>query len=132
MITADIENPILQGADIDVELEVRDADNALYDLSGATKLAVVLMYEDYTILAKYSKNASSGWKELDVTDAATGKLAFKIESAETLDAVEGKIFAEIKARFPDVDYADSYYDMLGQGIYIGEIVKSVTNSLTIP
>lgn len=132
MMTADIENPILQGADIDVELEVRDADNALYDLSGATKLAVVLMYEDYTILEKYSKNASAGWKVLDVTNAATGKLAFKIESAETLDAVEGKIFAEIKARFPDVDYADGYYDMLGQGIYIGEIVKSVTNSLTIP
>lgn len=131
MINEDIENPILQGADQDVEITVRDADNAVYDMSGATKLAVVLMYEDYTILAKYSKNASAGWKTLDVTNAATGKLAFKIESSETLDALEGKIFAEVKARFPDVDYEDGYNDLLGQ-FYIGEIVKSVTNPLTIP
>lgn len=131
MINEEIENPILQGADQDVEITVRDADNAVYDMSGATKLAVVLMYEDYTILAKYSKNASAGWKDLDVIDAATGKLAFKIESSETLDALEGRIYAEVKARFPDVDYEDGYNDLLGQ-FYIGEIVKSVTNPLTIP
>lgn len=132
MIHADIDNPILQGADQEIELEIRDADNALYDLSGATKLAVILMYADYTVFQKYSKNSSAGWSVLDVTNAATGKLVFKIESADTLNALEGKLYVEIKARFPDVDYADGYYDLLGAGIYIGEIVKSVTNALTIP
>lgn len=131
MINEDIENPILQGADQDIEITIRDEDNDVYDMSGATKLAVVIMYSDYTILAKYSKNASSGWKDLDVTDAATGILRFKIESSETLDALEGKIFAEVKGRWPDVDYEDGYNDTLGQ-FYIGEIVKSVTNDLTIP
>lgn len=131
MINADIENPILQGADQDIEIDILDAAGAAYDLSGATKLAVLIIYEDNTILQKYSKNSASGWKDLDVTDAATGKLVFKIESDDTEAAVEGKLFAEIRARIPDVDYEDGYYDLLGQK-YIGEIVKSASSGITIP
>lgn len=125
-------NKILQKSDVNVTLIVKDASGALYDLSGASKLGVIVYYQGHTVLQKYSMNSSSGWKDLDVTSAADGELSFKLESDDTDNANEGKIYAEIWAQFPDVDYEDSMYDLLGNDIYIGEIVKSNSSGLTLP
>ncbi len=128
----DVVNPIYQAADQSVTLKVKDSTGAAYDLSGASKLVVALYYLDKTILAKYSMNVGAGYKTLDMTNAATGQLALKIETVDTITAQEGKVYAEIRAQLPDVTYEDSQYDLIGEGIYIGEVVKSITSTLTLP
>ncbi len=128
----DIINPILQAADQQIQLTVTDSSGAAYDMSSASKLIVAVYYEDGTLLQKYSKNSAAGWSVLDVTSASSGILKFKIETGDTITAPPGKVFAEVRIQTADVSYEDGYYDLLGQGIYIGEIVQSITSTLTLP
>lgn len=128
----EIVNPIYQGADQDITLVTKDSDGSLYDFSGADRLVVVVYYQGNEVLQKYSMNASAGWKTLDVTNAADGELSFKLQTSDTKNAKAGKIYAEIRAQFPDVDYDDNYFDLLGRDIYLGEIVESASGNLTLP
>lgn len=131
-MSKEIINPIYQGADQDITLQVKDATGAAYDLSTAVKLVVFLHYLGGNVFAKYSMNAASGYKDLDVTDADDGKLYFKIESGETKTAKPGKIYAEMRAQFSNVDYDDGAFDLIGGGIYMGEIIASVSGNITLP
>lgn len=125
-------NPIRQGADQDITLLVKDSTGAVYDMSSAAKLVVILYYLGGTILAQYSMNSDVDWKDLDVTDFDIGKLYLKLETSETEDANPGKIFAEIRMQTADVDYEDGYFDLIGNGIYVGEIVEAVSANIVMP
>ena len=131
-MSKEIVNPIYQGADQDITLQVKDATGANYDLSAAVKMAVFIYYLGGSIFAKYSMNAGSGYKDLDITDADDGKLYLKIESGETKTASAGKLYAEIRAQFSNVDYDDGAFDLIGGRIYIGEIIESVSGNITLP
>lgn len=125
-------NIIYQGQDQEVTIQAIGDDGNPIDMSTADNIGVIVAYKDGTVLTKFSMNAGSGWKDLDVSEADEGKVTFKVETDVTTDAREGDIYAEIKYKIPNVDYEDGLFDGHIPLTYIGTIQKSLFNDVTVP
>lgn len=98
---------ILQGADIDAELIVKQKDLNVLDMSTADRIIVVL-YDGYrTVHAKWKNgSALAGYYLIDTTDANTGKLKLKVLTEVTKELKPGKYFFEIRVDFPSGVHTD--------------------------
>lgn len=121
---------IPQKSDASFTLEVEGI-----DLTTAVSLGVIVSYgaAKKTLLEKFSKVASVGWKLLTVTYAnGVSSITIKVQSDKTTNAKVGDYYAEIWAKWTDTGYADGKQDLVNEGFYLFSIVESQANSLELP
>ncbi len=122
-----------QGSDQEFTITCKDEDGVAIDFSAGFQNIVIIVYnQDKTILEKYSKVTTAGWKAIGFTDWATGRLSFKLTTDITNLAVPGKKLFEIRVQKTDVTLADTLYDTIVNEKYLCTITKSLTSILTLP
>lgn len=124
---------IPQGSDQTFEVTCKDADGAPIDFSvGYSNVVIVVYNQNKTVFDKFSIVASVGWKTIDITNQAQGRLSFKLLTATTTLATEGKKFFEVRVQKTDGTVGDGNYDVVVTDQYLCTILKSVINPLTLP
>jgi hypothetical protein len=124
---------IPQGSDQDFEIEILDTDGAAIDLSvGFSNIVAIVYNANKSVLDKFSIVTAAGWKEIDTTDQATGKLSFTLLTAVSNIATEGKKYLEVRVQKSDGTVGDGNYDTIVNDMYLFTITKSITVNLTLP
>jgi hypothetical protein len=124
---------IVQGADLTVKTELTDETGALINASLLAKLIIIVYHANLTQIAKFSKNAASGYEPIDMTNAAAGEIGFKLLSSHTNAADLGKLFYEVHGQYTEGSISDDgVLDIKRSEVYLCTIIKSQTTGITLP
>jgi hypothetical protein len=114
------------------EVSCIDADNAPIDFSsGFDNIGIFVYNADRSTLAKYSRKITAGWKSIDTSNQATGKLSFIIDSDTLKLAPLGKKFIEVIIRKTSAIVSDSKYDSITSQ-YLFTLKQSISSITVIP
>jgi hypothetical protein len=122
-----------QGSDEEFEITCKDRDGNLFDLSvGYTNIVIIVFNANKSVLEKFSVLAEAGWGTIDTSNAAAGKLSFKLLTSVTNLATEGKKYIEVRLQKTDGTIEDGIFDTISTDTYLCTIVKSRSVNLTLP
>jgi hypothetical protein len=101
------EHYIAQGEDINVELTIYNPSGIALNMGGADGIAVHLVDGYGTVRASFGTSETYG---MDLTDAASGVLKFKILTEVTNALEPGLYYYKYEIEYPDGAYTDdSHY-----------------------
>ncbi len=125
---------IQRGQDCNCNVTVKDNDGNLIDMTIFDKAAVWVRHANNTVIAKFTNNIPfTGYKELDMSNAATGVLSFKLLSTHTMAAPAGKLFYEVHLQTPDAGSTDdAVLDLISKQEYLCNTEDSLTGGMTLP
>jgi fumarylacetoacetate (FAA) hydrolase family protein len=124
---------IAKGADFTANITLKDQDGILINATLFDKLIVYVTHVNGTVIAKFSKNPSVGYLDIDMTAAATGLIKVKMLSTHTNASPEGKLVYEVHGKINDVTITDdSVLDLLSTNNYLCNIIKSNTGTISMP
>lgn len=124
---------VAKGADLHTEITLKDQNGNLINATLFSKLVVWVSHINGTFISKYSMNTGTGYLVLDMTNAATGKIAFDLLSVHTNASPDGILNYEVHGKLPDVTLPDdSVLDLISTGNYLCTIQKSKTGTTTLP
>lgn len=124
---------VVQGADLSVKTELYDQEGNLIDASLLDKLIVKVYHASGTEVAKFSMNTSVGFGDIDMTNAASGEIGFKLLSTHTLNSPIGKVYYEVHGQYNEGSVSDDgVLDIIKTEVYLCNIVKSQTTGITLP
>lgn len=122
-----------QGADLNVVTDLVDETGALINATLLTKLIVIVYHANKTQVAKFSMNTAVGWGVIDMSNAATGEISFKLLSSHTNATNLGKLFYEVHGQYTSGSISDDgLQDIKRTEVYLCTIVKSLTTGITLP
>jgi len=114
------------------EVKLTDANDAVIDLStGFDNVGIFVYNADRSILAKYSRTVTVGWKQMDTTNQATGVLSFLLDSDTLKLASLGKKYIEVILRKTSGSVPDNKYDSIVSN-YLFTLKQSVSSVTTLP
>lgn len=129
------ENLILpKGADHTRTIWLYDQYGNLITTGGAfTKMVITVKHANGTVLAKFSKNAATGYQLIDMTDISLGKVYIKLLSSHTTGKPSGKVFYDVHAQMPDGSITDDgVLDLINADLYLCTLIDSATGGTVLP
>ena len=122
------------GSDKDISITLKDENGTAEDVSAYEGYGIILYYErDGTVLAKYSKNAVTGWDNTNITttNEASGIVVLHLlRSVTELGRKGGRVKAQAVLQIADAAHTTSQFRDIGDPIYIftfrNELVASPT------
>lgn len=121
---------VYQGEDKLFEVTITDTGGTAINLGTIDGIVIYILNKRGETVVKYSSNAQSGFETLTISDAANGKVQFKLQSDITANVVKGMIRAHIKLEQDDAGYDDSTLHSVGVIIDIAEIKETPTTAET--
>jgi hypothetical protein len=123
---------ILQGQDMNIDIPLYDQARNLID-GGPWKIVTTVKHANGTIIAKFSKNAASGFETMDVSNEAAGTIRIKLLSAHTIASPLGKLYQQTHLQITDgASTDDGLLDLISPDEYCGTIIKSLTGGDVLP
>lgn len=121
---------IYRGEDKTIDFTLKNADGSAVDLDDLLGLVVIIYQFDKKTLAKYSKNALSGYDTIDITDAAAGKFSVKLQAKHTRAANLTEVFVEIKTQATQSGFDENKIESVVSDQSIAIIKDSITKALS--
>lgn len=91
-------------SDQEIEISVQNSDETPFDLTAADVEITVILYQKKTDQIQEFKKTNS---EIDLADAATGKMRVKLDRKNSESCIDGILLAEIELQITDNDYEDN-------------------------
>lgn len=90
------------GSDFTIEIALKDNADAALDISTAQGEAVYLFQSKSKLIARYSKNALSGFiTGVTISDEANGKLSVDVSREISAKMEQGILSATVEVQFPN-------------------------------
>lgn len=123
---------ILKGQDCNINIELRDQVGNLID-GTPWKIVTVIKTASGVEIAKFSKNAATGYGVMDCANESNGIIVVKLLTQHTMASPEGKLYQETHLQISDTASTDdSVLDIICMPSYCCTIRKSSTGGLTLP
>ncbi len=123
---------ILKGQDIFIDVPLYDQARNLID-GTPWKIVITVKHSNGTIIAKFSKNAASGYEDMDISNEALGTVRIKLLSSHTMASPLGKLYKQTHLQISDAGSTDDgLLDLISPDEYCGTIIKSLTGGDVLP
>lgn len=123
---------ILKGQDIFIDVPLYDQVRNLID-GTPWKIVITVKHANGTIIAKFSKNAASGYEDMDISNEALGTVRIKLLSSHTMASPLGKLYKQTHLQISDAGSTDDgLLDLISPEEYCGTIIKSLTGGDVLP
>lgn len=124
---------IFRSEDKIIEFVVTDEETGVaIDLSTPIGIIVLLYQFADRPLDKYSVNASSGYKDIRVTDDVNGKMEISYEAIVSKLAIDKPLYAEIKLRFTNANFPLGWQDLIAGKVEIDLMSDSPLKYTDVP
>lgn len=113
-----------------VEFTITDSDTGLaIDLSTVVRLLIFIYQDGKKIIDKFAYPNTTGYTEINVTNAAAGICEVYLNKSDTRDALNKKLFAEVNLDINDSNFEDNTATLIESDLELEEVEDSITRSL---
>lgn len=124
---------VFRSEDKIIEFVVTDTETGTaVDLDSADGIIILLYQFADKPLDKYSVIATAGYKDIRVTNAAAGTMEISFEGVVSVLAIDKPLYADIKMRFPNVNFPLGYQDIIAGKVEIDLMADSPLKFTQVP